>query len=83
MSEEILLESGVSAKTGEPFVNIKWKDRAGQLTVTDARQHALAILECAEAAESDAFIIKFFRERVGLSQEKAAQVLIDFRSQRR
>jgi hypothetical protein len=75
-------QSGVNAK-GEPFVQlIKGTEIFAQMDVNQAREHAQAVLESAEAAEQDAFIMKFMQEKVGLDRNRAGQVLIDFRRYR-
>ena len=67
---------------GEPFVKLTWGDQHGQLTPTEARRHALGILEAADAADSDSFLWGFLRARVGLDDERAAEVLAEFRAYR-
>ena len=81
-ADMINVESGVSIYTGEPFIKISWGDMHGQLTPEAARAHALYILECADAAISDAFLWHFLRERAGIPEEKAAQALMLFREYR-
>lgn len=73
-------QSGVSP-TGEPFVQLLQDDRIiGQMSPEEARDHARAVTEAAEAAEQDAFIMEFMQKRVGLDFQRAAQVLIDLRN---
>jgi hypothetical protein len=79
MGDEIRVESRVGYKTGEPLVQIVLRGERCQLGVKEAREHAVAILTCAEAAESDLFIWRLMTERVGLATEQAAQVIGDFR----
>lgn len=78
----IHMQSGVSAFTGEPFIALQWGEQRGQLTVAEAREHAFAILETCEAAESDAFLYKFMREKVNATEERAAMMLVAFREYR-
>ena len=54
----------VSGSTFQPLVQMRWGKMEGQLTVDEARQHALIILECAEAAESDAFVFHWLTRDV-------------------
>jgi hypothetical protein len=56
--DTLWMESGVSSRTGEPFVHIRWGDESGQLTAPEAREHAMHMLECAHAAEFDAAFVK-------------------------
>ena len=57
-TDTLWFESGVSSRTGEPFVHIRWGDESGQLDVDVAREHALHMLECTNAAEFDAAFIR-------------------------
>lgn len=77
--KQISMESIVSAFTGEPFVQLHWGELHAQMTPDEARQHAFAILECAEAADSDAFLFHFARKRVGMDEERAAKLIFSFR----
>ena len=55
------MESGVN-KELKPFVRVSWGAEVGQLTPAEARQHGLAMLECAEAGEADAALLRGLRE---------------------
>lgn len=79
---QIHIESLVSAETGKPLVHIHWGPMDGKLTPAEARKHAEAILEVVLAAELDAFIVAFFREKMDLPMEQAVMVLRDFREWR-
>lgn len=72
----------VSARTHEPFVVLGWGDERGQLTPTEARQHARRVLEAAEAADQDAFLFSWLRERIGAAEEHRYAVLAEFRAWR-
>ncbi len=75
-------QSGVNAK-GEPFVQLlKGRKIIGQMTPEEARDHARAITEAAEAAEQDAFIFDWVCNQVGSGPEQAAGLLRDFRAYR-
>ncbi len=81
MSDERVLwhQSGVNKK-GEPFVQLLQDDAViCQLTPEQARDHAKNTLEAAEAAEQDAFMLDFMRQKVGLDLVRAMQVIVDFR----
>lgn len=56
--DTLWFESGVSSRTGQPFVHIRWGDESGQLTTGKAREHAMHMLEVAHAAEFDAAFVK-------------------------
>ena len=88
--DTLWFESGVSARTGQPFVHIRWGDETGQLTTAEAREHALNMLEAANAAEFDAAFVKamtdpavFGDERAGgLPLEEAMMLLVAIREAR-
>lgn len=54
----------------------------GQMSTTQARDHARAVTEAAEAAEQDAFMMQWLQDKVNLPFEKAGEVLIGFREYR-
>lgn len=83
MSAAIHIESGVSGRTEEPMVTLTWGAEGAQLTVAEARQHALRILEAAEAAESDALLWRWLRDVVHVDDPaQRAQALGEFRTLR-
>jgi len=73
----------VSGSTFQPLVQIKWGDKEGQLSVEEARVHALIILEVAEAAESDAFVFQWLtRDIIGTAEDEKGnwdEVIAQFR----
>jgi len=73
--------SGVSLFTGEPFVTLRWGQNSGQSTPAEARELAMSILAAAEAAESDAAVVKALRA-CRLSEEAIAPFLRDLRDLR-
>jgi hypothetical protein len=80
---DILVESTVSHRTLEPLVTLRWGLMRGQLSPDEARAHALLILEAAEAAQSDAFLVHFLKTKIGVQEiEKIAMVLSDMRAYR-
>jgi hypothetical protein len=72
--------SGVNQK-GEPFIQLSKVYKSGkreiiaQLDPWQTRDCALNALSAAEAAQTDALILKFMRERVGLDPERL-QVMV-------
>jgi hypothetical protein len=75
-------QSGVN-RDGEPFVQLILGDKlVAQQSVQQAREHAMAVLEAAEAAEQDAFLVDWVK-RVGADERAAAGLLQDFRNYRR
>lgn len=75
-------QSGVNAK-GEPFVQIVCRgELIAQLDTAGARQFSGQVLEAAEAADTDAFLMSFFTKAVGTDDQRAAIMLIAFREWR-
>lgn len=74
--------SGYSYQRSEPYVEIAVDLSPCQFSPAKAREIGLLLLECAEAAESDAVLTEFARDEIGLDQKKAAQLLDQFRRKR-
>lgn len=75
--------SGVSVFTGEPFVHIRLDGRLiGQVDPETARRIGLDALAVAEAAESDALIVRLLTETVGLDEQAALSFLVAMRDAR-
>jgi len=68
----------VSQSTKEGVVELRWGNRKMQMSVAEARQHAMQVLEVAEAAETDAFLVAFFQQ-LDNSFEGALRMLVKFR----
>jgi hypothetical protein len=68
-------------RTREPLVEIELLGQKAQMSIFEAREHAQAVLECAEAAETDGFIWEFF-SRMSLTEAQIATLLQDFRAYR-
>jgi len=79
---QIWVNSIVSSKTLEPWVTVEWGERRGQLRPDEARAHAVGVLEAANAAESDAFVMEVLMKDAALSLHTAFQALVDFRAWR-
>lgn len=78
----ITMQSIVSSQTGEPRILLRWFTHIAQLDAESARAHAFAILDCVEAAKSDAFLAKFFREKLEADDNLMGNVLMEFRNYR-
>ncbi len=78
------VSSGFGHRTQAPFVQVlvEAADFMAQMSPGEARGLALNLLQCADAAESDAFLIGFLRAKVGVEDEAVAGVLADFRKWR-
>jgi hypothetical protein len=75
-------QSGVNRK-GEPFVQLILGEKIiAQMSTEQARDHARAILEAAEASEQDAFIRDWVINKVGAGEAQAVGMLQDFRAYR-
>lgn len=59
-TEQISITSLLGDRRGA-LVQLVWGSQVAQLTPEEARAHALRILECAEAAEQDAFLFDWLR----------------------
>ncbi len=83
MGERIDVASLVSGRNREPYVTLRWGKQKAQLTPAEARRHAHIILEAADAAISDAFLVSWLTERLGADgPEVVGQALSDFRGYR-
>lgn len=81
----INIENGVNEQ-GQPFLSVtaistKGEMMLGQLSPDEVRNHALAYLEAAEAAEQDAAVLRVVRN-LGLPDEMAGAVIIELRNSR-
>ncbi len=79
---DILVESMVGARSGEPLVKLEWGNQSGLLSPSEARAHAYGILEAAASAEIDAVIIQWAQQTLGMSLEQAALLRRTFRQSR-
>ena len=76
------VSSGVSIFDVRPFIRVAWGEQTGQWTPAEARQHALQVLEVAEAAEHDSVVVRWLRERVHVDVDRVGQMLKDLRHYR-
>jgi len=75
-------QSGVN-KNGEPFIQLLVDDEViCQLTPEEARDHAKNMLEATEASEQDAFMLSFFRDKLGSDAQAAMRIIVEFRKWR-
>lgn len=88
MSEEkpivFHVTSNFGYRTQQPFVmvTVQEKEFTTNMSPAEARSLAMNLLECADAAESDAFLITFLRKKVGANDEAIVAILQDFRDWR-
>lgn len=81
----ITVTSGFGHNTQQPFVEmtIRRADWTTQMSPEMARELAHNLLAAADAAESDGFLVTFFRERIGVDDMRAvASLLVEFREYR-
>ena len=70
----------VSSTTGDPRVDLHHDDkRFAQVSPDEARAWAHNILQAAEAADQDAFLVTFHREDCGLDPSHSMAVLHAYR----
>jgi len=69
--------------TRKGLVEIEIKGAEVTCSPTEARAFAYSLLEAAEAADTDEFIMTWLNERIGIKDDQAAyQVLREFREKR-
>jgi hypothetical protein len=81
----IMITSGFGHNTQQPYVQmlIGRADWMTQMPPETARELAFNLLGAADAAESDGFLVGFFRETIGIDDMRAvASLLIQFREYR-
>ncbi len=72
----------VSQRTKEGRVCVKWLSLDEQLSVAETRALAHNLLHAAEAAETDALILKVFMEDLEMDGEAAGGIIHLFRNAR-
>lgn len=77
----ILVSSGYGGNTRKPFVMIEADeiDQPIQLSPAEARDLAVNLLQAAEAAEGDAFIVEFTTRQLKSDVQHARVLLLEFR----
>lgn len=79
------VSSGFGHRTQEPYVQVivHRADFMTQMPPATARELAMNLLTCADAAESDGFLVGFVRNIIGAENpESVAQILMEFRAYR-
>jgi hypothetical protein len=86
--KSIEARSIVSGRNLEPYVTLHLvyddgtEDQITQWTPEDAYHHAMAVLGAVEAANTDAFLVSFLTEKMGVELNHTGPVLVDFRKWR-
>lgn len=84
----ISVNSGYGRNTRQPFVTLSLANPAEsanpfiQMSTIQARAQALIILEAADAADSDGFLMEWLTSEAQVDVEQAAQLLLAFRTYR-
>lgn len=84
MNKVILVSSGYGLNTRLPFVQIESEDldKPIQVSPQEARDLALNLLQAAEGADTDAFMVDFLKNTVGFGDSEIAQMVALFRAER-
>lgn len=80
--EQVIVTTLYGAASGQPGVNLEVGAVRLQMDVKSAQAVGLNILAGAEAAISDAAMMRLLVEKVGMDLERASAVLIDLREYR-
>jgi hypothetical protein len=78
----LIATSIYGAKNRRGLVDIQLGETVVTVIPQDARDFALNLLGCAEAAESDEFMVAFFTGKVGLDESQVVPILREFRELR-
>ena len=83
-TKHLVVSPGYGHNTKSPFVQIESAemDHPIQILPEEARAFALNILEAADGAESDAFIVEFFGGEMQQDPQMVAALLVAFRKYR-
>ena len=76
------VSSGYGAHTRQSFVQLHHGDWTIQCSPDEARQLAQSIVEAAEAAEQDGFLIEWAKQSIGVDDGAATQLLMEYRKWR-
>lgn len=74
----MMISSMVASLTLEPFVMLRWFMHVAQITSEQARELAFNLLDAAEAAKSDAFLMQFICKSTD-NLEAGHQLVMAFR----
>lgn len=75
-------ESVFGALTAQPMVKLSFAGRSTTVSSDDARAIATDIIDTAHAADADAFLVDFLRDKLGLATPQAVTMLGEFRDWR-
>ena len=78
----VRVTNGFGVRTQAPFVALVLGDHMTQLPPEKAREIATFLVQCAEAADQDAFLVRFLRDTVGIEEEIVWGVMHSYREAR-
>ena len=81
-NEQVIVTSLYGAKSGKPGVNLQVGEVRLQMDIKSAQKVGLDILGAAEAAISDAAVVRLLVEKIGIDAVRASHVLLDLREMR-
>lgn len=67
-------------KTRKALINVFWYGEPSQWETMQAIDHAITLIETAEAAESDAYFRRFLMERIGVKLEETYSLISEFQT---
>jgi len=79
---QISITSTYGYTTQKPYVELSMDSSPAQFSPDKAREIALWLLEASDASESDAVLMAFARDQIGLDERRSAQLLDQFRQYR-
>lgn len=71
----LMVVAGVSARTGDAYVQLEWGTMRGQVDVDEARGFARNVLEAAANGVAEAALIAWARDELDLDLERAAHLI--------
>lgn len=78
----VMIRSLISHRNQKPRIDIQVGEIHTQMDSEHAIQVALNILQTASGAYSDGFIFHFLREKIEIDEQRAVQILQEFRTYR-
>ena len=77
---DVQVSSIYGGQLRQPLVQVQWGDRKPfTISPAEARDLAANLLGAAEAAEQDAFVVEFAREKLDCTDQHAGAFLTEFR----
>ncbi|MGA7936399.1 MAG: hypothetical protein WCA35_22785 [Kovacikia sp.] len=67
-------------RTRKALINVSWYGKAVQWESSQALEHAIILVETAEAAESDAYFRWFLIERIGVQPKETYPLIAEFQT---